>query len=236
MNSIIKNEFITNKKSSLLLANILILASTALAYFATTKVAGSSVLGESQIMLMFLKSTLTIIPPFIIIIISKVITEEFNNGGMKIYLINPISRTEVLMGKLVFICINVLITMIIQIIISIIAASILTQVPELELISDVIYKYAVTFIPIIGLVSILFIPGLLIPSSRHTISFGIFIIIGFDIICSYFSKLNPYSITYILKNIADMNTNTINNIIISLVYFIVGMVISSYIFKNKEIR
>ena len=236
MSSIIKNEFITNKKGSLILANILIVASTALAYFATTKIAGSGILSEAQIMSIFLKSTLTIMPPFIIIIISKVITEEFNNGGMKIYLINPISRTEVLIGKLVFICINVLITMIIQIIISIIATSILTQVPELKLISDVIFKYAVTFIPIVGLVSILFIPGFLIQSSRHTISFGIFIIIGFDIICSYFSKLNPYSITYILKNIADMNTNTINNIIISLVYFIVGMVISSYIFKNKEIR
>lgn len=236
MNSIIKNEFITNKKTALLLANILIIASTALAYFATTKISGTEVLSESQIMSMFVQSTLKIIPPFIIILISKVITEEFSNGGMKIYLINPISRTEVLIGKLLFICINVLITIVTQIIISIIATSILTQIPALGLISDVIYKYVVTLIPIVGLISILFIPGLLIKSSRHTISFGIFIIVGFDILCSYFTKLNPYSITYILKNIADINNHIVNNIIISLIYLLVGMVVSSYIFKNKEIR
>lgn len=236
MSSIIKNEFITNKKWSLILANILILASTAITYFAITKISKDVFLNESEIMLMFFKSTISIIPPFIIILISKIITEEFNNGGMKIYLINPISRTEVLIGKLVFICINVLITIVTQIIISIIATSILTQIPELGLISDVIYKYLVTLIPIVGLISILFIPGLLIKSSRHTISFGIFIIVVFDILCSYFTKLNPYSITYILKNIIDMNSNIVNNIIISLVYLLVGMVVSSYIFKNKEIR
>ncbi|MCU9810829.1 ABC transporter permease subunit [Paraclostridium sp. AKS81] len=236
MSSIIKNEFITNKKWSLILANILILASTAITYFAITKISKDVFLNESEIMLMFFKSTISIIPPFIIILISKIITEEFNNGGMKIYLINPISRTEVLIGKLVFICINVLITIVTQIIMSIIATSILTQIPELGLISDVIYKYSVTLIPIVGLISILFIPGLLIKSSRNTISFGIFIIIGFDIICSYFTKLNPYSITYILKNIIDMNSIIVNNIIISLVYLLVGMVVSSYIFKNKEIR
>ncbi|OSB12541.1 ABC transporter permease subunit [Paraclostridium bifermentans] len=236
MSSIIKNEFITNKKWSLILANILILASTAITYFAITKISKDVFLNESEIMLMFFKSTISIIPPFIIILISKIITEEFNNGGMKIYLINPISRTEVLIGKLVFICINVLITIVTQIIMSIIATSILTQIPELGLISDVIYKYLVTLIPIVGLISILFIPGLLIKSSRHTISFGIFIIVVFDILCSYFTKLNPYIITYILKNIIDMNSNIVNNIIISLVYLLVGMVVSSYIFKNKEIR
>lgn len=236
MSSIIKNEFITNKKSSLILANIIILVSTAAAYFAATQIAGAEVLSESQIMSMFLKSTLTIIPPFTIIIISKVITEEFSSGGMKIYLINPINRTEILIGKLVFICINVLIIMITQIIISIIATSILTQVPSLGLISDLVYKYSITFIPIVGLISILFIPGLLIQSSRNTISFGIFIIIGFDILCSYFTKLSPYSITYILKNIADMNSNITNSFIISLVYIVAGMAVSSYIFKNKEIR
>lgn len=236
MSSIIKNEFITNKKWSLILANILILASTAITYFAITKISKDVFLNESEIMLMFFKSTISIIPPFIIILISKIITEEFNNGGMKIYLINPISRTEVLIGKLVFICINVLITIATQIIMSIIATSILTQIPELGLISDVIYKYLVTLIPIVGLISILFIPGLLIKSSRHTISFGIFIIVVFDILCSYFTKLNPYIITYILKNIIDMNSNIVNNSIISLVYLLVGMVVSSYIFKNKEIR
>ncbi|MBS6508824.1 MAG: ABC transporter permease [Paraclostridium bifermentans] len=236
MNSIIKNEFITNKKWSLILANILIIVSTLMAYFAITKISEGVVLNESEIMLMFFKYTLNIISPFIVILISKVLTEEFSNGGMKIYLINPISRNEVLISKLIFICINVLITIIIQIIISFIAASLLTQVPGLDLISDIIYKYSVTLIPIIGLISILFIPGLLINSSRHTISFGIFIIIGFDILCSYFSQLKPYSITYILKNIADINNHIVNNIIISLVYLLVGMVVSSYIFKNKEIR
>ncbi|WP_195945794.1 ABC transporter permease [Paraclostridium bifermentans] len=236
MNSIIKNEFITNKKWSLILANILIIVSTLMAYFAITKISEGVVLNESEIMLMFFKSTLNIISPFIVILISNVLTEEFSNGGMKIYLINPISRNEVLISKLIFICINVLITIIIQIIISFIAASLLTQVPGLDLISDIIYKYSVTLIPIIGLISILFIPGLLINSSRHTISFGIFIIIGFDILCSYFTKLKPYSITYILKNIADINNHIVNNIIISLVYLLVGMVVSSYIFKNKEIR
>lgn len=236
MSSIIKNEFITNKKGALILFNILILASTAISYFVTIKISGVEVLNESEIMLMFFKSTLSIMPPFIIILISKVITEEFSNGGMKIYLINPISRTEVLIGKLVFICINVLITIIVQIIISIITTSILTQVPELGLISDVIYKYSVIFIPIVGLTSILFVPGLLIKSSRNTISFGIFIIIGFDILGSYFTKLNPYSITYVLKNISDINNHIVNNIIISLIYFLVGIIVSSYIFKNKEIR
>lgn len=236
MNSIIKNEFITNKKWTLILSNILIIVSTLMAYFAITKISEGVVLNESEIMLMFFKSTLNIISPFIVILISKVLTEEFSNGGMKIYLINPISRNEVLISKLIFICINVLITIIIQIIISFIAASLLTQVPGLDLISDIIYKYSVTLIPIIGLISILFIPGLLINSSRHMTSFGIFIIIGFDILCSYFSQLKPYSITYILKNIADINNHIVNNIIISLVYLLVGMVVSSYIFKNKEIR
>ena len=236
MNSIIKNEFITTKKGTLILANILIIAATALAYFAITKASKAEVLSESQIMSMFAQSTINVIPPFIVILISKAITEEFSNGGMKIYLINPISRMEVLLGKLVFICINVLITIITQIIISIIATSILTQVPQLGLISDITYKYSVTFIPIVGLISILFIPGLLINSSRHMTSLGIFIIFGFNILCSYFTKLNPYSITYILKNISDINNHIVNNIIISLVYCLVGILASIYIFENKEIR
>lgn len=236
MNSIIKNEFITTKKGTLILANILIIAATALAYFAITKASKAEVLSESQIMSMFAQSTINVIPPFIVILISKAITEEFSNGGMKIYLINPISRMEVLIGKLVFICINVLITIITQIIISIIATSILTRVPQLGLISDITYKYSVTFIPIVGLISILFIPGLLINSSRHMTSLGIFIIFGFNILCSYFTKLNPYSITYILKNIADINNHIVNNIIISLVYCLVGILASIYIFENKEIR
>ncbi|RDC48407.1 hypothetical protein DVA85_29085, partial [Acinetobacter sp. RIT592] len=73
MNSIIKNEFITTKKGTLILANILIIAATALAYFAITKASKAEVLSESQIMSMFAQSTINVIPPFIVILISKAI-------------------------------------------------------------------------------------------------------------------------------------------------------------------
>ncbi|WP_170075157.1 ABC transporter permease [Paraclostridium dentum] len=231
MISILKNEFITNEKGTFLLANILIIPSLALIYFASMKVIGVKV----DIMSIFLNITLSMLPFFIIILISKVITEEFNNGGMKIYLINPISRNEVLIGKLFFIFINIVITMIIQIVISFIATYVLSQVPGIDSVNDIIYKYLVALIPTIGLISVLFIPGLLIQKSRQTIYFGILILIGINFVCLLL-KLNSYSITYVIKNIGDINQNFVGNISISIIYILVGLIISSHIFSNKEIK
>lgn len=231
MISILKNEFITNEKGTFLLTNILIIPSLALIYFASMKVIGVKV----DIMSIFLNITLSMIPFFIIILISKVITEEFNNGGMKIYLINPISRNEVLIGKLFFIFINIVITMIIQIVISFIAAYVLSQVPGIDSVNDIIYKYLVALIPTIGLISVLSIPALLIQKSRQTIYFGILILIGINLICLLL-KLNSYSITYVIKNIGYINQNFVDNIIISIIYILVGLISSSHIFSNKEIK
>lgn len=235
MINIIKNEFISTKKIILMIFNILITASVALTYFASTKLVGTDIFTESDIVNMFFKSTLSMIAPFVVILISKVITDEFANGGMKIYLINPISRNEVLIGKSIFIFINVLITMIIQLLLSLLAVCVLLQIPSLDFVIDTTVKYLVTLLPIIGLILIFTIPGFLMNTSRNTISAGFLLIAVLDIVASFYEKLNPYSIMYIMKTIAVSNQDLISNSLISLVYLVIGFIISSYVFSNKEI-
>lgn len=235
MINIIKNEFISTKKSTLLIFNVLIVATIAFTYFATTKLGGINTFSETDIVNLFFKSTINMLAPFIVILVSKVITEEFNNGGMKIYLINPISRNEVLLGKSIFIFISVLITIIIQLVLSFIAVSTLVQIPSLNLVVGTMIKYLVTLIPIIGLILIFTIPGFLMNTSRNAISCGFLLIAGFNIVASFYEKLNPYSIIYVLKNIAMSNQNLINNSLISIVYIIIGLLVSSYIFSKREI-
>lgn len=236
MTNIIKNEFISTKKSTLIILNVLILAFVGLAYFAKVKFSGVGYFTQPEIVDMFFSSTLNVLAPFIVILIAKVITEEFNNGGMKIYLINPLSRNEVLIGKSMFILINILITMIIQILLSFIAVCILTQVPSVDFIIHSLLKYLVTLIPVTGLILILSIPAFLMKTSRNTILFGFAAIAAFDVVASFYEKLTPYSILYVLKNIAVSNQSLINNSLISLVYIIIGFLISSYIFSKREIR
>ena len=236
MTNIIKNEFISTKKSTLIILNVLILAFVGLAYFAKVKFSGVGYFSQPEIVDMFFSSTLNVLAPFIVILIAKVITEEFNNGGMKIYLINPLSRNEVLIGKSMFILINILITMIIQILLSFIAVCILTQVPSVDFIIHSLLKYLVTLIPVTGLILILSIPAFLMKTSRNTILFGFAAIAAFDVVPSFYEKLTPYSILSVLKNIAVSNQSLINNSLISLVYIIIGFLISSYIFSKREIR
>lgn len=236
MTNIIKNEFISTKKSTLIILNVLILAFVGLSYFAKVKLSGVDYFTQPEIVDMFFSSTLNILAPFIVMLVAKVITEEFNNGGMKIYLINPLSRNEVLIGKSMFILINILITMIIQILLSFVAVCILTQVPSVDFIIHSLLKYLVTLIPVTGLILIFSIPAFLMKTSRNTILFGFAAIAVFDVISSFYEKLTPYSIMHVLKNIAMSNPHLINNILISLVYIIIGFLISSYIFSKREIR
>lgn len=236
MTNIIKNEFISTKKSSLIILNVLILAFVGLAYFSKVKFSGVDYFTQPEVFHMFFSSTLNALAPFIVVLVSKVITEEFNNGGMKIYLINPLSRNEVLIGKSIFIFINILITMIIQILLSFIAVCILTQAPSVDFIIHSMLKYLVILIPVTGLILIFSIPGLLIKTSRNTILFGFAVIAVFDVVPSFYEKLTPYSIMHVLNNIAVSNQSLINNSLISLVYIIIGFLISSYIFSKREIR
>lgn len=236
MINIIKNEFISTKKSVLMIFNALIVATIAFAYFASTKLGGVNIFTESDIVDLFFKSTVNILAPFVVVLVSKVITEEFNNGGMKIYLINPISRNEILIGKSIFIFINVLISMAIQLLLSLIAVCVLLQIPSLGFVVDTTLKYLVTLIPVIGLILIFTIPGFLMNTSRNAISGGFVLIAAFNIVASFYEKLNPYSIMYVMKNIALSNQGLINNSLISLGYIVIGFIISSYVFSNKEIN
>jgi ABC-type transport system involved in multi-copper enzyme maturation permease subunit len=236
MINIIKNEFISTKKSMIITLNILIIASTALMYFANIKLSGVEIFTQYDIGEMFFRSTLKVLAPFIVLLIAKVATEEFSNGGMKIYLINPISRSEVLIGKSIFVFINIIITMIIQMLLSFIAAYVLVGVPSVDFISDTVLDYLVTLIPVVGLIFTIMIPGFLMKTSRHTMSFGFALIVIFDVVASFYEKLNPYSIVYIMKNIADSNQDLISNSLISLAYIIIGFLVSNYIFSKREIR
>lgn len=236
MINIIKNEFISTKKSIIIILNILIIASAGLMYFANVKLGGVEVFTPYDISEMFFRSTLKVLAPFIVLLVAKVATDEFSNGGMKIYLINPISRSEVLVGKSIFIVINILITMLIQILLSFIAVSVLVGMPSFGFISDTVLDYLVTLIPVVGLIFTIMIPGFLMKTSRHTMSFGFALIIIFDVLASFYEKLNPYSIIYVLKNIAISNQDLLNNSLISLSYIVIGFLISSYIFSKREIR
>ncbi len=216
--------------------NILIIASTALMYFANIKLSGVEIFTQYDIGEMFFRSTLKVLAPFIVLLTAKVATEEFSNGGMKIYLINPISRSEVLIGKSIFVFINIIITMIIQMLLSFIAAYVLVGVPSVDFISDTVIDYLVTLIPVVGLIFTIMIPGFLMKTSRHTMSFGFALIVIFDVVASFYEKLNPYSIVYIMKNIADSNQDLISNSLISLAYIVIGFLVSNYIFSKREIR
>lgn len=237
MISIIKNEFIKARKiNTLLMANILIVLAVGVMYFSIIKLGGKNALGEKQLMDLFIKTTLNVLPPLGVILISKSITDEFTNGGMKIYLINPISRNDVLIGKLLFILINLILTIIIQLIVSIVAISILIHIPTMDLITDTMYKYLTIFIPIIGLTAILCIPGVLLDSSRNVILVGSAIIFGTPIITTIYEKLYNYSIFKVISNISESNAHLASNIGLSIAYLAVGLAVSSFIFYNKEIR
>lgn len=237
MISIIKNEFIKSGKiNPVVAANILIILAVGVMYFSFIKLGGENAIGEKELMALFIDITLKALPLLGVVLISKSITDEFTNGGMKIYLINPISRNEVLIGKLLFILINLILTIIIQLIVSILAISILIHVPKMDLISDTMHKYFTTFIPIIGLTAILCIPGLLLDSSRNVILAGSAIIFGTPIITTIYGELYNYSIFKVISNIADSNTHLASNIGLSIAYLVVGLVVSSFIFYNKEIR
>jgi ABC-type transport system involved in multi-copper enzyme maturation permease subunit len=236
MINVIKNEFISTKKSALLVLNILITATAGLFLFTSIKSSGINTLTQYQIIDVFFKSTLNLLAPFILILVATVITESFNNGCLKIYLINPISRNEVLIGKSVFIFINILITMIIQIFLSFIVACVLTQVSSMNTIVDVMFKYLVTLIPVFAIILTFAIPGVLMKTSRNTMSFGFVLIAILNVAASFYEKLNSYSIIYVLKNISVSNQDLISNSLISLVYIAIGFLVSSYIFSNREIQ
>ncbi|WP_042273189.1 hypothetical protein [Faecalimicrobium dakarense] len=88
----------------------------------------------------------------------------------------------------------------------------------------------------IGLTSILSIPAILLDSSRNVVLVGLAIIFGTPIITTIYEKLYNYSIFKVISTIADSNTNLASNIGLSITYLVVGFVISSFIFYNKEIR
>lgn len=236
MINIIKNEFIITKKIILAIFNVFIIAGVALAYFTSTNLVGANIFTESDILDLFFRSTLSMLTPFIVILISKIITDEFNTGGMKIYLINPISRNEVLIGKLVFIFINILITMLVQLLLSFVTVCVLLQIPSVDLMVNITFKYLITLIPLTGLTLTLMIPGFLMNTSRNTILASVVLMGALDIVVSLYTKLSPYSIIYVVQNIAVSNQYLINNTLISLAYIVIGFLFSSYIFSNRAIR
>ncbi len=193
-----------------------------------------------------------ILPIFVIVIVSDMISTEYTNGTLKLPLIQQVSRTNLLAAKLIALFIMIIAVLLIAMFTSYLMGTlfygwgdifIYEEVTSLTFtgVNRVVGSYLITSVPlfIFGIVVMLF--SLIFDSSGAVIGISMGLHILFSFIGAVTELVNPYLITYYFNEVSPLifdtgdMMQTLTAIIVMLVYGVVSFATCVLVFNKKDL-
>lgn len=184
-----------------------------------------------------------ILPAFMVIVISDIITEDYTHGTMKFSLIAPIKRSELIAAKLLFIALYAIIFLTISFISSyILGIAFFGLESSGDFIKDLIFNlkwYASITLPLVSFCTVISFIATLINNSGEVIGAGI----GFQFIMIAVNRGIKNAIYYTFEGgmytFDIMNNISVHNIltfaITSCIYIFIFACLAAIVMKKKDI-
>lgn len=181
---IIKNEFFKlSKQKKPLVFLILIVLFVGIAAFTVSKL-GKSLPPADEVFKTLTMSMSQIIIIFGILTVTECLTEDCKNGTIKMSAVQPIKRSLIVLGKLIYIALTTVIMYLVVEIIAFIATSIFIGVPTMTMVGEVLKAIGLSSIVITSFLSIVALLGVLFSGPSLVTSLGIAILFLSGIVVS----------------------------------------------------
>jgi ABC-2 type transport system permease protein len=175
-----------------------------------------------------------IIPVFSVYIIGDHISDDYKLGTLKLTMIQPVSRKEILIGKALFNLIALFIVMFFTFGLNIIICLVLSKSITAVILAHLFIEYLLTILPLFAFSTLIIFLATLINSGGALVaaSFGVFI--GMQILNGI---LHEPDYVFIVKYFDMFMKDNINvtGIISSVGYIIVFLVAATFRFEKKDI-
>lgn len=191
-----------------------------------------------------------LIPIFLSILISDMITEEYINGTLKIPLIHPVSRKKLFNGKLLALLIATTTLVLFSLIISYGSGYIFFEWGESLQINNVDYfginsifvtvgLYVSSLFPLLAFSTVIIFIALKLTSSGAVVGVSVGFIFALNILSQLVEKLRPFLIyTYfnpIVFLISPGGVDLLQGIIIIFIYGVIFYVLSLKMFEKQDL-
>ncbi|WP_055069454.1 ABC transporter permease [Clostridium massiliamazoniense] len=186
---------------------------------------------EKEIFILFENIAFYNLILFIIVYFGGYISDEYGNGTIKLSLIYSITRNEFIISKFIIFFINAIIMLSLNLIIGFISTLCLCKNMIHGILPIIIYNY-ILIIPLMALAII----GLIISISLDKSAYVAYIFLAIYIVSKLFlDKLGIINIVNDLS-IDILEKNEFHIIFISIIYIIIGLIISLILFNKKSIN
>jgi ABC-2 type transport system permease protein len=175
-----------------------------------------------------------IIPVFSIYIIGDHISDDYKLGTLKLTMIQPVSRKEIIIGKAIFDLIALFLIMLFTFGLNVIICLVLSKGITITILASILSKYLLTILPLFAFSTLIIFMATLINSGGALVaaSFGVFI--GMQILNGILREPNYIFITNYFDMFMKDNINVVG-IISSAGYIIIFLIAALLRFENKDI-
>lgn len=172
-----------------------------------------------------------VLPVICIIFSAQIVAEDYTLGCTKFFLISNIRKQDIITGKLLFLTLIILISLIFSFGSSLVIGSIFFN--DVSSLNELIKNYIVCMPTLISLCCFTILIALLSDSFQNTIMISI----GTYIVMSILDNILPSAKYFTITSILSVGGNVTNNsiYIMSIVYFILFTILGIKIMKEKDI-
>lgn len=187
---IIKNEFFKlSKQKKPLVFLILIILFVGIGAFTVSKV-GKELPPADEIFKVLTMAMSQIIIIFGILTVAECLTEDCKNGTIKMSAVQPVKRSVIVLGKLIYVALTIVIMYLLVELIAFIAASIFIGVPTMNMVGEVLKAVGLSSIVIVSFLSIVALLGVLFSAPSLVTSLGIAVLFLSGIVVSLLPLVN----------------------------------------------
>ena len=192
-----------------------------------------------------------IIPIFIIVLIGNMITDEYNDGSLKLSLLRPISRNQLLLGKLssmLIVCMTLLMFLLVigyalGIAVFGLGDGFFIKGRDLSLTQGILFTlltYGLSLISYLSFGTLILFISMVIQNSGAVVAIGMSILLSSLVIGQVFVKLSPYLITSYFNTFSLLTSaleikRIVLGFTIVIFYGVIMYALSSLIFNRKDI-
>lgn len=172
-----------------------------------------------------------VLPIILIIFSAQIVAEDYTLGCTKFFLISKLKKQDIINGKLLFLVVVILISLIFSFILSLVVGSILFK--GFLSFSVILKNYIVCIPPLISLCAFTAFIALICDSFQNTLMISIGSYILMLILDSILESAKYFTITAVLS--AGGNISNIAVYVISIAYLVLFSVLGMKIMKEKDV-
>lgn len=229
---------------------ILTLFNLGAALITNTKISGLSY-GQVFPLTLFTSAASIIIPTFIIVLMTNLVTDEYVDGSLKLLLLRQSSRRKILLGKMIALTIVILMLLLLLMVMGYVLGSVFLGWRENLVIKGETYSkvqglaltaliYITSIVSYVSFSMTILLFAILFDNSGSVVGIGAATLLASLTVSQLFPKLSPFLIssyfnTYNIITSGVGIEKIVAGFLILLAYGIIFYIISCHVFKRKDI-